>query len=211
MIVGTLVLAVAVVGAAVYGLWRSAPEPDPPGPGPVPTTLSAPPAPGPTKRPPTASLVGVGVSATCVAPDSVDSAGNRTTYPAGNAVDGDLTTAWRCRGDGTGEALTVSFPAPVTLSAVGLVPGLAKTDPQSRIDRYAQNRRISAVRLAFDGGQVIEASLDTSSTNRRMQWTSVGPVTTSTLTITILSSQPGTAQGEFPANETVAISEVGVK
>lgn len=206
-----MVLVAAVVGGVVFASSRGTPEPVPPGPGPAATSAAPEPLPEPAPRPAAASLAGAVATAACVAPDSVDSAGNRTTYPAGNAIDGVLTTAWRCRGDGTSQSLTVSFPGPVEVSAVGLVPGLAKTDPRSQVDRYAQNRRISSVRLAFDGGRAVVASLDPSSTNREMQWTAVDPVVTTTVTITVLSSEPGSAQGDFPANDSVAISEIGVR
>lgn len=204
-------LAAAIVAAAVVLVLRhDTPVVVPPEPGAGATSSSRSPTPEPGNGPVAASLAGVVASATCVAPDSQDSAGNRTTYPASSAIDGDLTTAWRCDGDGSNESLRLSFPHPVELSAVGVVPGLAKTDPQSGVDRYAQNRRISAVRLTVDGGRALTASLDPSPTNRQVQWVPTGEVWTSDLTVTVLSTVPGIDQGDLPANETMAISEIEV-
>lgn len=203
VVVATIVLIAAGLGGLTWALTRSS-DPQTSA-----TSSALPSAPSDATAPPTAALGGAIASAECVAPDSHDAAGNPTSYEAAKAIDGDPATAWRCPGTRSGESLALTFPTPVELSKVGLIPGLAKTDPASGVDRYAQNRRISAVRLTTDRGSV-DVALDSSPSDRAMQWINIGPVTTRQLVITVLSSDAGTAQGGQPANETVAISEVAV-
>ena len=45
-----------------------------------------------------------GATATCQAPSGVDAAGHQIRYEPRNVYDGDLTTAWRCDGDGVGRS-----------------------------------------------------------------------------------------------------------
>ncbi|MGY1711340.1 hypothetical protein ACI8AC_17725 [Geodermatophilus sp. SYSU D00758] len=44
------------------------------------------------------------------------------------------------------------FAEPVTVTAVGLVPGYAKVDPADGTDRFAENRTVTAVSWHFGGG-----------------------------------------------------------
>jgi hypothetical protein len=148
----------------------------------------------------------VPVSAThagCRAPAGVDSAGNRITYPARNMLDSSASTAWRCYGDGRGVTLTFSLARPRRIAQVGLVPGYAKTDPYSGADRYAENRRISKVRWAFDGGAWAEQTFRTGRFDRAMQTMRIPLVRTRRVTVTIEDSVPG------PRN-TVAVSTVNL-
>ena len=80
--------------------------------------------------------------ASATAPDSVDDAGNPTSYGAEHVLDEDPTTAWRVEGDGSGATITVTLSGPARLTQVGLIPGYAKTDATSGVDRFAQERRI---------------------------------------------------------------------
>ncbi|WP_345377593.1 NADase-type glycan-binding domain-containing protein [Pseudonocardia yuanmonensis] len=121
-----------------------------------------------------------------------------------------FATAWRCSGDGVGQSLTLTFAAPMRVSALGIVPGLAKVDPADGTDRYTQNRRITAVRLTTDDGRSVTAALDPSADRRELQWTALSATVTGRLTITVLDSVPGTAQNGQAANDTIAISEVAV-
>ncbi|GAA2874170.1 hypothetical protein GCM10010472_34410 [Pseudonocardia halophobica] len=149
-------------------------------------------------------------SATCVRPDSTDAAGVPTSYEPSQAVDGVLATAWRCTGDGVGESLTLTFAAPIRVGSVGIVPGLAKIDPADGTDRYAQNRRLTAVRLTTDDGRWVTIALDPSVGRRGLQWTALSATVTSRLTITVLDSAAGTAQNGQAANDTIAVSEIVV-
>jgi hypothetical protein len=143
----------------------------------------------------------VKASATCVASPGVDGGGNRVTYRAGNMLDDDPTTAWRCDGDGRGVTLTMRLGDSTTIVAVGMIPGYAKTDPYDHIDRYAENRRISKVRWTFGDGSWIEQTLSTDPKSRRLQTLRIPKVTSNRVTVEILDSVPG-------SRDAVAISAV---
>jgi len=142
-----------------------------------------------------------GASASCQAPNGVDAAGRKIRYVPANVFDQDTSTAWRCNGNGVGDKLVLTLAGRVRIGEVGLIPGYAKTDPASGVDRYRQNDRITAVRWTFSDGHSIVQHLDGSPTNRSMQTVRIPVMRTGRITITILSSVLG------PRN-TVAISEV---
>jgi hypothetical protein len=144
-----------------------------------------------------------GASASCQAPSSVDAAGNEIGYPPTSAYDGDLTTAWRCNGTGVGQTISLTFAEPVEVGEVGLVPGYAKTDPASGVDRYAENNRITRVRWTFPDGTSVVQRLDGSPTNRSMQSLRVKPVQADSVTVEVLRTVRG-------ARNTVAVSEVQI-
>lgn len=150
------------------------------------------------------------VSATCMRDPSKDSLGQPASYEPERAIDGDPTTAWRCTGDGVGQSITLELAGPAAVDRVGVVPGLAKTDPGDLTDRYAQNRRLVRIRLDTDAGSV-QATLDPSATNRAMQYVDLPAMTTRRVTVTIMASVPGSAQNGQDARDTVAISEISVR
>jgi hypothetical protein len=156
---------------------------------------------GPPYRGPLAPVDVVNASATCVSSPGVDGGGNTVTYRAGNMLDDDPSTAWRCDGDGRGVTLSLRLGGPTTVVAVGIIPGYAKTDPYDHVDRYAENRRISKVRWTFGGGRWIEQTLSTDPDSRTLQILRVPQVRSNRVTLSILDSVPG------PRN-TVAISSV---
>lgn len=141
--------------------------------------------------------------ATCTAPASVDAAGNEVTYEPGRAFDGDLTTAWRCPGSGSGESLELRLPQELRVAEVGLVAGYAKTDPRNGADRYAENNRITKVRWTFPDGTAVEQELDGSPDNRELQTVRIRPVLAGKVVLEVLTSTPG-------SRNTVAISEVRI-
>lgn len=150
------------------------------------------------------SVVGVeSSSASCQSPDSVDEAGNPTSYPPAQAHDQDLSTAWRCDGGGVGQRLTLALPPGTTVAEVGLVPGYAKTDPASGVDRYAENNRITRVRWLFDDGTSVVQTMSSAPDDRSMRTMRVPATDSRTLVLEILESVPG-------ARDTVAVSEVRV-
>ncbi|MGH3905242.1 MAG: discoidin domain-containing protein [Pseudonocardiaceae bacterium] len=181
-----------------------APLPDQPG-----AAVSSPAQDDPTRSVPVA-LRTASVSASCVAPFSHDAGGTTVTYGPEKAIDGLFDTAWRCDGAGVGQRLEVSFPGPVTLTSIGIVPGYAKTDPYDGTDRYAQNRRISTVQYTFDDGSSLSQSFDTSPSSRNLQTLALSNVSTSHVTITILSSVSGETTGGQQPFDRIAISEVAV-
>jgi hypothetical protein len=148
--------------------------------------------------------------AQCVSQPSKDAGGNPTSYEPAQAVDGRADTAWRCDGDGVGQTLEVRFRAPHEVDTVGLIPGLAKTDPYDGTDRYAQDRRIAAVRYAFDDGTTVVQRFDTDPGTRSVQSMQVPRVRTAHVSVTILESVPGLAVNGQPAVDKVAVSEVAI-
>ncbi|RYU10596.1 NADase-type glycan-binding domain-containing protein [Nocardioides iriomotensis] len=144
-----------------------------------------------------------GASASCQAPSSVDAAGNEIGYPPTSAYDGDLTTAWRCNGTGVGQTLSLTFVEPEEIGELALVPGYAKTDPRSGVDRYAENNRITRVRWTFPDGTTVVQKLDGAPTNRTLQTMRIKPVQADSVTMEVLASARG------PRN-TIAVSEVQI-
>jgi Protein kinase domain len=105
----------------------------------------------PSGAPPQLMRVGVQVTATDTAPSSTDAAGNVVTYVPANVIDGDVETAWRTPGDGLGQSVTLIFDNPINIVRIGLIPGYAKTDPQTGVDRFRQNRIIESVAYQVPG------------------------------------------------------------
>lgn len=137
--------------------------------------------------------------ATCRAPASTDSSGERVRYGAPNTLDGDPATAWRCNGDAIGESVRFRFDDPVDVAEVGLVPGYAKTDPASGADRFTENNRITRVRWTLADGVVVEQNLDPD--DRGLQTVRVPRTATDEILLEILAVDQG------PRN-TTAISDV---
>jgi serine/threonine protein kinase len=94
---------------------------------------------------------GVQVIASHTAPSSTDAAGNPVTYVPANMIDGNVQTAWRTPGDGHDESVTLIFDNPINIVRIGLIPGYAKTDPQTGADRFLQNRIIDTVAYQVPG------------------------------------------------------------
>jgi hypothetical protein len=144
-----------------------------------------------------------GASATCQSGNGVDSAGNLVSYSPGNVYDEDMTTAWRCDGDGTGQQLTVDLAGKTRIGEVGLVPGYAKTDARSGIDRYAENDRITRVRWVFDDGTTVEQSFDAAVSNRSMQSMRIPVTRARKVVVEVLDSERGD-------RNTIAVSELRI-
>ncbi len=146
------------------------------------------------------------ITAECTSKPSVDSAGQRVSYRARNAVDGDPTTAWRCDGDASGRTLTLRLPRDTEVGEVGLIPGYAKTDPSSGVDRYAENNRITRVTWTFEGSgesAVIEQRLDGSPGTRDLQSIRIPRTAADRVVLRIEEVVRG-------ARNTTAISEIGI-
>jgi hypothetical protein len=148
-------------------------------------------------------------SATCMSSPSVDAGGNPTNYAPANVLDGQQDTAWRCDGDGSGVQFEIDLNHSATVNRIGIIPGLAKTDPYDNTDRYLQGRRISAVRYTLDGASY-EQRLDTDPNNRSLQSVAISATSTTRILITILSSVPGSPVGDLPPTDKVAISEARI-
>ncbi len=131
-------------------------------------------------------LEGVQVTASHTAPSSTDAAGNPVTYLPKNVIDGDVSTAWRTPGDGRGESVTLIFDNPIDVVRIGMIPGYAKTDPQTGVNRFFQNRIIKAVAYEIPGLP------DTKQTFEPQPVPQLVPIrrTTSRITIRILDTTP---------------------
>ena len=132
------------------------------------------------------------------AASSRDSGGNITTYGSGNLVDGQLATAWRMAGDGAGSDLTISLPAPATLTRVGLVNGYSKRDPVTAVDRYRQERRILSVTWQFSNGTALTQPLRDG--DHGLQTLAVRNITADKVTLHIdATTAPGDARFDYTA------------
>lgn len=100
--------------------------------------------------------VDVYASASGVAPNSRDDAGNTVTYDPSHLLDCNPDTAWRMEYEvQPNPTLSFSFSRPVALTRLGFVPGYDKRDPLTNQWRWYQNRRISEVSviLNYQDGQ----------------------------------------------------------
>jgi serine/threonine protein kinase len=133
-VVATAII-VAVAGAAILAMRDRGPAPS------ASSSVAAPPL----------IREGVQVTASSTAPSSTDAAGNPVTYVPANVIDGDVQTAWRTPGDGHGQWVTLIFDNPIDVVRIGLIPGYAKTDPQTGANRFLQDRIIKAVVYQIPG------------------------------------------------------------
>jgi hypothetical protein len=143
------------------------------------------------------------VEASCQSDPSRDASGTEITYEAALAIDAQSDSAWRCPGDGVGETLVIDLGGPVRVAELGLVPGYAKTDPTDGTDRYAENRRLTAVRWRFDDNTTVEQELNPDAKSRDLQTLRIPVTTTEQLALEIVSSSDG-------ARDAVAISDLRV-
>jgi len=151
----------------------------------------------------TRAAVVEGASASCETAPSVDSAGNPVSYAPTYAFDQDISTAWRCDGDGVGQSITLSLAGDTRIAELGLVPGYAKTDSTSNADRYAENNRITSVRWTFLDGTSMDQDLDGSATNRALQTTRIPVTTSASVVLEVLASTPG-------PRDTIAVSDIRI-
>jgi serine/threonine protein kinase len=135
---------------------------------------------------------------------SKDSGGNPVTYEPDNVIDQDSSTAWRIKGNGSGEWLQLDFGRSVEVQEIGIIPGYAKIDPYDGTDRFKQNYVLHNIRLEFSDGSQLEHSFDYS---RDMQFINVNDISTTYIRIVIIStySPRSTDPREF-----TAISEIQV-
>jgi serine/threonine protein kinase len=133
-VVATVII-VAIAGAAFLALRDRGPAPS------ASSSVAAP------------SLIreGVQVTASSTAPSSTDAAGDPVTYVPANVIDGNVQTAWRTPGDGHGQWVTLIFDNPIDVVRIGLIPGYAKTDPQTGANRFLQDRIIKGVAYQIPG------------------------------------------------------------
>jgi hypothetical protein len=143
------------------------------------------------------------VEASCQSDPSRDASGAQVTYEPQLAVDGKTDSAWRCPGDGVGEELVVDLGESIRVAQLGLVPGYAKTDADDGTDRYAENRRLTAVRWRFDDGTTIDQQLDPDAKLRDLQTIRIPVITSQRVAMEIVSSSDAD-------RDSVAVSELHV-
>ncbi|MBM7806965.1 hypothetical protein JOD57_002802 [Geodermatophilus bullaregiensis] len=147
---------------------------------------------------PPSTLQPVSVTATCRAPDGVDSAGSTVTYQPEHTLDGVPATAWRCPGAAVDAQLTFDFGGPVLLASAGLVPGYAKIDPADGTNRFTENRTVTAVTWEFDdgtsSGQSVPAPQPSLATSHLP-----APVSTTRVVLRIADTGNDTALRDFTA------------
>ncbi|MET0998198.1 MAG: hypothetical protein ABWX73_05745 [Marmoricola sp.] len=147
-------------------------------------------------------LGGVKATAGCTSKSGEDAGGDTVAYDAGNLTDGVADTTWRCDGSAVGERITLDLGREVAIGQVGLIPGYAKTDEQSKADRFAENNRITRVRWTIGDLEVVQ-KFSGRPDDRNLQLVRVPRTTTDTIEVKILS----VAQGP---RDTTAISEIHV-
>lgn len=143
------------------------------------------------------------IRASRTASDGVDAAGTAISYAAPNLTDGTESTAWRTPGDGVGEQITITFPAPCTLAELRVLNGYLKIDPNDGTDRWLQNRRVTRIEWSL-GDLRLTHRLDP--TSKDWQSTTIEPTVVSSVTGTILGSDPQTTDRDF-----TAISEISIR
>lgn len=149
------------------------------------------------------------VVAESTAPPSIDGSKKVVTYEAAHLLDGDLATAWRTEGDASAQSITVYFTSPQRVTQVGLTNGYTKKDPENGIDRYQQERRITAVIWAFDGGITVDQMLDDGT--RSVQERTIDPVVTSQVRLVIAAvTEPGPINDPDGPRDFTAISEIQI-
>lgn len=145
-------------------------------------------------------------------PPHQDNSGNFFTYEPEKAIDGIEDTAWRVSGDGKGQWIQLNYLKPVTVRAVGIIPGHDKIDSADGTDRFYQLYVVRRARIEFSDGTAVEADFER---DRSMQFVYVdSPQTTKSVRIEILDTyppgnNPNGQQYPFLVYET-AISEIDV-
>ena len=147
-------------------------------------------------------IEGLRADAGCTSDPGLDASGARVEYDVANLVDGDPETTWRCDGQAIGERITLHLPESQPIGEVGLIPGYAKTDDQSKADRYAENNRITRVRWAVGQTRVVQ-SMTGSPKDRSFRAVRIPRTSANMVVLEILAVEKG------PRN-TTAISEVHV-
>jgi hypothetical protein len=98
------------------------------------------------------------ISAPRAAGKVLDDCGDPVSFGARRMIDGDESTAWRMRGDGTGRTVVLELEGPRRIHSVGLLPGFDAV-ACGGADEFAANRRITEVTWEFDDGSRLRQDL----------------------------------------------------
>lgn len=146
------------------------PEPPAPNAPPAPPAPNAPPAPTPVRNEAEAD------GSEVLQPESVEATATLeprtpgTSYAATNATDDAPETAWCTADDGSGEEITLTFANDALVAAVGVIPGYAKIDSRSGVDRFIGNRRVSTLTVEMDGAKAESFAFED---RRELQWAQI--------------------------------------
>lgn len=140
------------------------------------------------------------ITASSTASNGTDGSGKPVSFAAANLVDGHPNTAWRTPGDGEHARIVITFARPVHVTALGLIPGYAKVDPVSHVDRFTENRRIKSVAWTTPSSKIADQTFTSDPT---MQTTKVNVTTTEIILTVTGTSKPG-------ARDFTAISEIQI-
>jgi hypothetical protein len=205
-------IVVAVLALVLYigvnRLWDAARDhgkaeaaPPPTTPTTLPPTTAPPTSTAPTVAPPAQPVKATGVDVSSQTGSATNGCGQSTSYDAANLQDGDPSTAWRVKGDGTGQTIRLTLPGPTHLTSVGLLPGYAKVDSCTSADRFKQMRKVSSVTWTFDGGAEVAQTFQPTT---EIQNQAVDVVTT-TVTIEITATAPGDGSLDYTPISEIAL------
>lgn len=142
--------------------------------------------------------------ADCTYPPSVDGNNQPVTYEAGKAVDTDPTTAWRCPGAG---GHTVELRGAGSTSDLGLIPGYAKVDPATGVNRFTDNHTVTQVvwRLR-QGPNTVQVVQDIPNPTPQTAWVHLpGTYAFDSISVTVTGTgNPGARQDSTPIS-TIAV------
>jgi hypothetical protein len=121
-------------------------------------------------------------------PSTTGCDGEVVSYGVLNLIDGDYSTAWGGAGD-SGQSVVFEFAGTVEILHLGIVPGYArvakkKAEGCAVVDRFAENRVVTKIRVTADDGFSQTFDIDVS---REMQWVEFA-TQTSALRIEVLES-----------------------
>lgn len=117
-------------------------------------------------------------------------------YHPGYLFDGRLDFGWveGVKGPGLGESMTLTFTAPVTLTALELWNGYQRSD-----DHFKKNARAKKLTVTVDGAEPIELAVKDAQGSQKLLLPR--PATTKSLTLTIKEAFPGTKYDDLVLSE----------
>ena len=128
------------------------------------------------------------------------------TYVAGNAVDGDATTAWAPAGGdgGAGKQLFIHLVSPEDLRLACVINGYAKDS-----DLYLRNARIHDVTVQTDAGTVTGTLTDLPpDESHEYQDLPLPKGSTTQVSITVTTSYSGISNNGLGAHQDLCVSEI---
>jgi hypothetical protein len=164
-------------------------------------TTAPPTSTGTTVAPTPQPVKATGIDVSSQTGSATNGCGQATSYDAANLQDGDPSTAWRVKGDGTGQTIRLALAGPTHLTSVGLLPGYAKVDNCTSADRFKQMRKVASVSWTFDGGAKVAQSFQPTP---QIQTEAVDVVTTS-VTIEITATTPGDGSLDYTPISEIAL------